>query len=67
MGTENDIRNLIIFAVINFNKVKLNNPQMGTENLSPFLSLLVHIQNVKLNNPQMGTEKLDSFNSCINW
>ena len=37
-------------------KVKLNNPQMGTETLINLFNEVEGMEPVKLNNPQMGTE-----------
>ena len=41
-----------------FHSVKLNNPLMGTENLTAVLMAIISLslQIVKLNNPLMGTE-----------
>ena len=55
MGTET-MRHRIMIVMI-FMRVKLNNPQMGTETLTvQQLHSLYRQDPVKLNNPQMGTE-----------
>ena len=41
-------------------KVKLNNPQMGTEKYTIFNNTTSYQRQVKLNNPQMGTEKCNN-------
>ena len=57
MGTENCITIAVVILTFPFT-VKLNNPQMGTENSRNFSKFWFWLfSSVKLNNPQMGTEK----------